>query len=60
MSGDEVGIPRRVDQRDPRPVVLERSDGQAQRLASLLLLGLEIEMGAAIVDLAESRDRALP
>ena len=44
--GDEVRVARRVDQRDPRPVVLERADREAQRLAALLLLGLEVEVGA--------------
>ena len=55
--GDEVRVAGRVDQGDPRPVVLERPDGEAQRLAPLLLLGLEIEVGRPVIDLAESGDR---
>ena len=51
--GDEVGVARRVDDRDPRAVGLERRDRQAQRLLALLLLGLEIEVGRPVVDLAE-------
>ena len=58
--GDEVRVARRVDERDARPVVLERPDREAQRLAPLLLLGLEIEVGRAIVDLAQPRDRRRP
>ncbi len=44
--GDEIRVAGHVDQRDPRPVVLEGADREAQRLAPLLLLGLEVEMGA--------------
>ena len=50
--GDEVRVAGRVDQRDPRAVRLERADREAQRLAPLLLLGLEVEMGRPVVDLA--------
>jgi hypothetical protein len=39
-------------------VRLEGRDRQAQRLAALLLLGLEVEVGAAVIDLAESWDGA--
>ena len=45
--GHEVRVTGRVDERDARPVVLERPDREAQRLASLLLLGLEVEVGAS-------------
>ena len=58
--GHEVGIAGRVDERDPRPVVLERPDREAQRLAPLLLLGLEIEVRGPVVDAPEPRDRAGP
>ena len=44
--GHEVRVAGRVDERDPGPVVLERPDRQAQRLAPLLLLGLEVQVGA--------------
>ena len=56
--GDEVRVAGRVDERDPRPVALERPDREAQRLAPLLLLGLEVEVGRPVVDAAEPRDRA--
>ena len=55
--GDEVRVTGRIDQRDPRPVVLERPDREAQRLAALLLLGLEVEVGAAVVHATEPWDR---
>ena len=58
--GDEVRVAGRVDERDPRPVVLERPDREAQRLAPLLLLGLEVEVGRPVVDLAQARDRPGP
>ena len=58
--GHEVRVAGRVDQRDPRPVRLERADREAQRLASLLLLGLEVEVGRPVVDAPESGDRARP
>ncbi len=54
--GHEVRVAGRVDERDPRPVVLERADREAQRLLALLLLGLEVEVGGAIVHASESRD----
>ena len=56
--GYEVGVAGRVDEGDPGRLVLERRDGQAQRLAALLLLGLVVEMGRSVVDLAEALDRA--
>ena len=56
--GDEVEVARRVEDRDPRPVGLERRDREAERLPSLLLLGLEIEMGGAVIDPAEPRPTA--
>ena len=55
---DEVRIAGRVDQRDPRPVCLERPDGQAQRRLALLLLGLEVEMGGAVIHPPQARDGA--
>ena len=58
--GDEVRVAGRVDQRDPRAVALERADREAQRLAPLLLLGLEVEVGGAVVDAPEPRDRPGP
>ena len=56
--GHEVRVAGRVDERDPRPVVLERADRQAQRFVALLLLGLEIEVGGPVIDPPESRDGA--
>jgi hypothetical protein len=56
--GDEVRVAGRVDERDPGLVVLERGDREAQRLLALLLLGLVVEVGAPVVDLAEPLDRA--
>jgi hypothetical protein len=56
--GREVEVARSVDDRDPGPVRLERRDREAQRLAALLLLGLEVEMGAAVLDLADAPDGA--
>ena len=56
--GDEVRVAGRVDQRDPGPVRLERPDREAQRLAPLLLLGLEVEVGRPVVDATEARDGA--
>jgi hypothetical protein len=54
---DEVGIAGGVDERDPGPVVLERADREAQRLPALLLLGVVVEVGRAVVDAPEPRDR---
>ena len=56
--GDEVEVARRVDDRHARAVGLERRDREAQGLAALLLLGLEVEVGGAILDLADAADRA--
>ncbi len=56
--GDEVRVAGRVDERDPGAVVLERPDRQAERLAALLLLGLEVQVGAAVVHATEPRDRS--
>ena len=56
--GDEVRVAGRVDQRDPGPVRLERPDREAQRLAPLLLLGLEVEVRRSVVDATEARDGA--
>ena len=42
----------------PRGIVLERRDGQAQRLPALLLLGLVVEVGRAVIDPTHARDRA--
>ncbi len=56
--GDEVRVAGRVDERDPRRVVLERRDREAQRLLALLLLGLVVEVGRAVVDATETRDGA--
>src|SRR4029079_8471361 len=55
---DEVEVARGVDDGDPRAIRLERRDGQAQGLAALLLLGLEVEVGAAVIDLADAPHRA--
>jgi hypothetical protein len=55
---DEVEVAGGVDDRDPGAIRLERRDGQAQGLAALLLLGLEVEVGAAVIDLADAPDRA--
>ncbi len=54
----EVRVARGVDQRDPRPVVLECRDREAQRLLAFLLLGLEVEVGRPVVDPTEALDRA--
>ena len=56
--GHEVRVAGRVDERDPGLVVLERRDREAQRLLALLLLGLVVEVGRAVVDAAEPRDGA--
>ena len=56
--GDEVRVAGRVDERDPGRLVLERRDGEAQRLLALLLLGLVVEVGRAVVDATETRDGA--
>ena len=56
--GDEVRVAGRVDERDPGALVLERPDRQAERLAALLLLGLEVQVRAAVVHPAEPRDGA--
>ena len=58
--GHEVRVAGRVDQRDPRPVLLERRDGQAQRRAALLLLRLVVEVGGPVVHPAQPRDGAGP
>ena len=58
--GHEVRVARGVDERDPRRVVLERGNGEAQRLLALLLLGLVVEMGGSVVDPAEALDGAGP
>ena len=55
--GEEVRVAGRVDKRDAGAVVLERPDREAQRLVALLLLGLEVEMGGPVIDLAQPRDR---
>ena len=56
--GDEVEVAGRVQERDARPVGLERRHREAERLAPLLLLGLEVEVGRAVIDLAEPGDGA--
>ena len=56
--GDEVQVARCVEQRDARAVALERGNREAQRLAPLLLLGLVVEMGRPVIDLAEPADGA--
>ena len=54
--GHEVRVARGVDQRDPRPIGLEGPDREAQRLAPLLLLRLEVEVGRPVIDAPESGD----
>jgi len=56
--GREVEIAGGVDQGDSCALVLERGDREAQRLSSLLLLGLEIEVGRAVIDAPETGDAA--
>ena len=58
--GDEVRVAGRVDDRDLVLAVLERPDREAQRLVALLLLGLVVEVGRAVVDPAQAGDRAGP
>ena len=55
---DEVGVAGRVDEGDLVLAVLERPDGEAQRTALLLLLGLVVEVGRSVIDTAQARDRA--
>ena len=57
--GREVEVAGGVDQGDPGAVRLERRDREAQRLAPLLLLGLEVEVDGPVVHLAE-RGRSAP
>ena len=54
--GDEVGVPGRVDERDPRPVALERADRKAERHPPSLLFGLEVKMRRAVVHAPEPGD----
>jgi hypothetical protein len=56
--GREVGVSGGVDELDPRPFVLQAGDGERQRLLALLLLGLVVQAGGAVIDAAEPRDRA--
>ena len=56
--GREIGVAGRVDQLDPRALVLEAGDREGQRLLALLLLGLVVQAGRAVVDAAEPGDRA--
>jgi len=58
--GHEVRVAGRVDEGDPRPVPLERRDGQAQRGAALLLLRLVVEMGSPVLHPAEAGHGARP
>ena len=57
---DEVRVAGGVDEGDPRAVVLEGGDRQAERLVPLLLLGLVVEVGRPVVDPAKALDRAGP
>ena len=54
----EVGVAGRVDQGDLVAVVLHRRQRERERLLALLLLGLEVEAGGPVVDLAQSGDGA--
>ncbi len=55
--GREVGVSGSVDQLDPRPLVIQRADGEAQRLASLLLFRFVVQAGRPVVDAAKPGDR---
>jgi len=54
--GDEARLARRVDQVDLAPVVLERGDAGADRHLTLVLIILEVEHRAAVLDAAEPVD----
>ena len=56
--GDEARLARRVDHVDLAPVVLERGHRGADRHPALLLVGLEVADGGAVVDPAEAVDDA--
>ena len=56
--GDEVRVAGRVDQRDVVPSSSNVATASDQRLAPLLLLGLEVERGGPVVDPAQPRDGA--
>ncbi len=58
--GDEARLAGRVDQVDLAAVVLERGHGGADRHPALLLVGLEVADGRAVVHLAEPVDRPRP
>ena len=55
--GREVGVAGGVDELNPGPLVLKAGDGESQRLLALLLFGLVLQAGRAVVDATEPRDR---
>ena len=57
---DEVGVAGRVDQVDLVAGPLERRDGEGDRDAALLLLGLGVGRGGAVLDPADPVDGARP
>ena len=52
--GLEVGVARRVDDRDPDAIVLEGTDGEIDRLRPLVLVGVPVERGGARLDGAQA------
>ncbi len=58
--GHEVRVARRVNDRDEVAVVVQRGDRERERHAPLLLLGLEVEGGRAVLDATLARDRPGP
>ena len=56
--GHEVGVAGRVDERDPVPSCSNVATARLSDSRALLLLGLEVEVRGAVVDLAEPGDRA--
>ena len=50
----EVGVARGVDEVDLVALPLERRDGQRERDAPLLLLGVEVAHGGAVLDPADA------
>ena len=52
--GLEVGVPGRVDERDPDAIVLERAHGQVDALPATLLVGIPVERSRARLDVAKT------
>ena len=56
--GLEVGVARRVDDRDPHLLMLERPDRQVDALLAFLLVRVPVEGRGAGIDAPQPRDRA--